>query len=131
MPIRPGGGGIVPGIDAPISAVNAEDRLVLVEYGCSRRVFPVTPTTTSLDIVKSAAICMSEQIDVKSAVLLEYFSTVGVQRPLRRYEYVRNVMNSWDSDKANSLVLVDPGSGTVEPELTMAGVPKEKAEEQS
>jgi hypothetical protein len=74
---------------------------------------------------------MSERIDVKSAVLLEYFSTVGVQRPLRRYEYVRNVMNSWDSDKQNSLLLVDPGSGTVEPELTTAGVPNQRPEEQS
>lgn len=131
VPIRPGGGGIVPGIDAPISAVNAGDRLVLVEFGRSQRVFPVTPTTTSLDIIKSAAICMSGNIDVKSAVLLEYFGTVGVQRPLRRYEYVRNVMNSWDSDKQNSLLLVDPVSGTVEPELTTAGVPKQRPEEQS
>lgn len=131
IPIRPGGGGIVPGIDAPVSAVNAGDRLVLVEFGRSQRMFPVTPTTTSLDIVKSAAICMSERINIKSAVLLEYFSTVGVQRPLRRYEYVRNVMNSWDSDKQNSLMLVDPGQGTVEPELTTAGVPQGKPEEQS
>lgn len=131
LPIRPGGGGIVPGTDAPVSAVNAGDRMALVEFGKSKRVFPVTPTTTSLDIVKSAAICMSEKIDVKSAVLLEYFSTVGVQRPLRRYEYVRNVMNSWDSDKQNNLILVDPGSGHVEPELTMSGVPQQKPEEQS
>lgn len=131
LPIRPGGGGIVPGIDAPVSAVNAGDRLVLVEFGRSKRVFPVTPTTTSLDIVKSASICMSGNINVKSAVLLEYFGTVGVQRPLRRYEYVRNVMNSWDSDKQNSLLLVDPASGTVEPELTTAGVPQGRPEEQS
>uniref|UniRef100_A0A2D3VFZ2 PH domain-containing protein n=1 Tax=Ramularia collo-cygni TaxID=112498 RepID=A0A2D3VFZ2_9PEZI len=131
LPIRPGGGGIVPGIDAPVSAVNAGDRLVLVEFGRSQRVFPVTPTTTSVDIIKSASICMSGNIDVKSAVLLEYFSTVGVQRPLRRYEYVRSVMNSWDSDKQNSLLLVDPASGIVEPELTMAGVPKDRPEEQS
>lgn len=132
LPIRPGGGGIVPGTDAPVSAVNAGDRLVLVEFGRSKRVFPVTPTTTSLDIVKSASICMSGNINVKSAVLLEYFGTVGVQRPLRRYEYVRNVMNSWDSDKQNSLLLVDPASGTVEPELKQdesAAIPVQAAQD--
>ncbi|SMR57178.1 unnamed protein product [Zymoseptoria tritici ST99CH_1E4] len=131
LPIRPGGGGIVPGTDAPVSAVNAGDRLVRVECGKSERVFPVTPTTTPTDIIKSASTCMSERIDVKSAILLEHFGTVGVQRPLRRYEHIRDIMNSWDMDKQNSLLLVDPATGSVEPELTLAGVPNQKPEDQS
>lgn len=129
--IKPGGGGIVPGTDAPVSAINAGDRHVLVECGRSKALFPVTPTTTPIDIIKSAATCMSERIEVKSAVLLEYFGTVGVQRPLRRYEHVRDVMNSWDHDKQNSLLLVDPGTGSLESELTLTGVPKAEPEEQS
>ena len=124
--IRPGGGGVVPGIDAPVSAVNAGDRRVLVECGKSRTVFPITPTTTPVDIIKSAALCMPEPINVKSAVLLESFGAVGIQRPLRRYELVRSVMNSWESDTQYSLVLVDPGTGTSEAELSIAGVPHEK-----
>ncbi|KAK4501719.1 hypothetical protein PRZ48_007528 [Zasmidium cellare] len=129
--IKPGGGGVVPGTDAPVSAINAGDRHVLVECGKSRALFPVTPTTTPVDIIKSAATCLSERIDIKSAVLLENFSTVGVQRPLRRYEHIRDVMNSWDHDKQNSLLLVDPGTGSLEAELTLAGVPKTEPEEQS
>ena len=128
--IRPGGGGLVPGIDAPISAVNAGDRRVLVECGKSRQWFPVTQTTTPVEIIKSASLCMSERIDVNSAVLLESFGTVGVQRPLRQYESIRNVMNSWDSDSQNTLILVDPGTGTAEVELSMSGVPKEKPGDQ-
>lgn len=124
--IRPGGGGIVPRIDAPVSAVNTGDRRVLVECGKSRTVFPVTQTTTTVDIIKSAVLCISERIDVKSAVLLESFCTVGIQRPLRRYESIRNVMNSWDSDSQNSLVLIDPGTGTSEADLGITGVPTEK-----
>jgi hypothetical protein len=123
-----GGGGIVPGTDAPVSAVNAGDRRVMVECGRSRNLFPVTPTTTPVDLIKSAATVMSEKIDVKSAVLLEYFSTVGVQRPLRRYEHVRDVMNSWDFDHQNVLILIDPGVGSSEVELSLAGVPKTKPE---
>jgi len=124
--IKPGGGGVVPGTDAPVSAVNAGDRRVLVECGTSKTVFPVTPSTTPVDIMKSAATCMSERVDVRSAVLLESFGTVGLQRPLRRYEHIRNVMNSWDTDRQNSLLLVDPGTGSSEAELNIAGVPYEK-----
>lgn len=119
------------GMDAPVSAINAGDRHVLVECRKSKALFPVTPTTTPVDLIKSAATCMPERIDVKSAILLEYFGTVGVQRPLRRYEHVRDVMNSWDNDRQNSLILVDPGTGSVEPELTLAGVPKYEPEEDS
>lgn len=120
-----------PGVDAPISAINAGDRYVLIECGKTKNMFPVTPSTTPVDLIKSAATCMSERIDVKSALLLEYFSTVGVQRPLRRYEHIRDVMNSWDNDKQNSLLLVDPGTGTIEAELTVTGVPRTEPEEQS
>jgi hypothetical protein len=131
MTIRPGGGGIVPGIDAPKSAVNSGDRSVLVECGKSQRLFSVTPETTSVDIIKAAVTVMAERISAKSALLLEDYSSVGVRRPLRRYEHIREVMNSWDNDTQNSLLLVDPGTGSIEPELTITGVPKERPEGES
>ncbi|KAK1812367.1 hypothetical protein LTR12_013276 [Friedmanniomyces endolithicus] len=112
--------------DIPVSAVNAGDRRVLVECGKSKTIFPVTGGTTSLDIIKSASNCMSERINTNSAVLLEHFGSVGLQRPLRRYEHIWTIMNSWDSDRQNSLLLVDPGTGTSEIELSVAGVPREK-----
>jgi hypothetical protein len=124
-----GGGGVMPGSDAPVSAVNAGDRKVLVECGRSKMMFPVTTTTTCVDLIKSASTTMSEKIDVKSAVILEHFGTVGIQRPLRRYESVRNVMNSWDHDRQNNLILVDPGTGRSESELSTAGVPKQRPAE--
>ena len=117
---------IVRGTDAPVSAVNAGDRHVLVEFGRTKTVFPVTPSTTPIDLISNAAASMSEHINVKSAVLLESFRTVGVQRPLRQYEHVRDVMNSWDNDRQNSLLLVDPGTGSSEVELSLTGVPEEK-----
>lgn len=126
-----GGGGVMPGNDAPVSAVNTGDRKILVECGKSRMLFPVNPTTTCVDLIRSASTTMSERINVKSAVLLEHFGTVGVQRPLRRYEYVRNVMNSWDTDRQNSLLLVDPGTGSSESELSMEGAPKRRPDEAS
>nr|OQO26604.1 hypothetical protein B0A51_08285 [Rachicladosporium sp. CCFEE 5018] len=127
--ILAGGGGIVPGTDAPVSAVNTGDRRVLVECGRSKMLFPVTPTTTPVELIKSASIAMSESINVRSAVILESFSTVGIQRPLRRYEHIRDVMNSWDSDKQNSLLLIDPRTGTSEAELSLTEVPKHRPTE--
>ncbi|KAF7191811.1 hypothetical protein HII31_06856 [Pseudocercospora fuligena] len=129
--IRPGGGGIVPLYDAPVSAVNSGGRQVMVECGTSNRLFAVGQDTTCTDILKSAATVMSERIDVRSALVLEYFRTVGIQRPLRRYEKIRIVMNSWDSDRQNSLIIIDPGTGSVEPELTLAGVPRMPPSERS
>ncbi|KAI7027258.1 hypothetical protein KC355_g400 [Hortaea werneckii] len=128
--IKAGGGGVVPATDIPESAVNASDRHVTVRFDGHERSFPVTPLTTPVGIIKSAATVFSSPMNVKSVVLLEYFRTVGVQRPLRRYERIRDVLNSWDNDRENSLLLVDPGTGTSEVELSLAGVPSAKPEEQ-
>ena len=121
--IEPGGGGVVPGIDAPRTAINAGERRVLVECSHSSIQLPVTPETTPSDLVWSAANCLSEPINPKASVLLESFSKVGVQRRLRMYEHVRDVMNSWDSDTQNTLLLVESASGGVDPDLTSATVP--------
>jgi hypothetical protein len=64
---------------------------------------PVTPETTAQDLLKSAALCMTESIDIRSDVLVESFRKVGLRRPLRLYEHVRDVMNSWDNDSQNDL----------------------------
>ncbi|OCK81011.1 hypothetical protein K432DRAFT_296510 [Lepidopterella palustris CBS 459.81] len=124
--IIPGGGGAVPGIDAPKSAVNAGDRRVRVECNKSFILLPVTPTTTPLDLIRSASTCLSEPINAKASVLLESFSKVGLQRPLRHYEHVRDVMNSWDDDKQFSLVLVDSASGGIDEELSSSQVPSSR-----
>ncbi|KAF2827034.1 hypothetical protein CC86DRAFT_370109 [Ophiobolus disseminans] len=105
--IRPGGGGAVLGIDAPTSAVNAGDRRVTVVCGKKRILLPVTPTTTPLDLIKTAATILTEPIDVRTAVMQELFVKVSIVRPLRNYEYVRDVMNSWDADNQNELTIID------------------------
>ncbi|KAF1848052.1 uncharacterized protein K460DRAFT_280709 [Cucurbitaria berberidis CBS 394.84] len=105
--IRPGGGGAVLGIDAPTSAVNAGDRRVTVTCNRKRIQLPVTPTTTPLDLIKSAATILSESIDIRTAAVSELVTKVSVTRPLRNYEYVRDVMNSWDYDGQNELTIID------------------------
>jgi hypothetical protein len=106
--IEPNGKGIVPGIDAPLSAVNAAgERRVSVRYNSTSFDLPVTPTTRAKDLIYSTVACLSERIDPKTAIVLETFSSLGLERPLRRYEHIRDVLNSWATDDANSLVICE------------------------
>ncbi|KAF2448487.1 hypothetical protein P171DRAFT_428552 [Karstenula rhodostoma CBS 690.94] len=127
--IRPGGGGAVLGIDAPISAVNAGDRRVSIL--CNKKTFllPVTPETTAQDLLRSASIVMTERIDTHADILVENFTKSSVKRPLRMYEHVRDVMNSWDNDTQNDLEIVNAAyAGHDRATLLSSQVPDDKPE---
>lgn len=66
---------------------------------------------------------------MKSSILLESFSKVGLERPLRKYEHVRDVMNSWDDDKQNSLVIVPSPDRGADDDLTATSVSQEEPAE--
>lgn len=104
-----GGGGIVPGIDAPISAINAGERHVRVQYSDSFVKLTITPSTLVSDLLSSAGEHFPE-IDPKKFILIESFQQLSLERPLRRYEHVRDVMNSWGRDSDNSLIIIPPSS---------------------
>ena len=113
-----------PAFDAPMSAVNAGERRVKVKYDQSVTWLPVTPSTTPLDIMRSAAAHLAEPIDMDSTVLLESFKQLGLERPLRRYEHVRDVLNSWDSDTQNALIIEPSPTGGGEDLLDLHSVSK-------
>lgn len=106
-PITIGAGGnvAVPQFDAPISAVNAGERRVIVKSKDFIISLPVTPSTTPVDIIRSIANQNPGSVDVSASVLVESFKQVGLERPLRRYEHIRDILNSWDTDTQNTLVL--------------------------
>ncbi|CAD6593191.1 MAG: hypothetical protein ASARMPRED_007149 [Alectoria sarmentosa] len=108
-----------PAFDAPLSAVNAGERRVKVKYDQNLMSLPVTPATTPLDLVRSAADQLAESIDLKSTVLFESFKQFGLERPLRRYEHVRDVLNSWDNDTHNTLVIKSSPTGGRDDDLDL------------
>ncbi|KIX97514.1 uncharacterized protein Z520_06966 [Fonsecaea multimorphosa CBS 102226] len=114
-----------PNFDAPVSAVNAGERRVSVKCKEAFVTLPVTPSTTSKDILSSASVCMSERIDPSTAVLLESFAQLGLERPLRRYERIRDVMNSWDNDTQNHLFIMAEGECAA-PGLQVADAPNQQ-----
>ncbi|KAF3045891.1 hypothetical protein E8E12_004930 [Didymella heteroderae] len=127
--ILTGGGGAVLGIDAPTSAVNGGERRVTVVFNKRRIQLPITPTTTPLDLFKSADIILPDPVPVRTAVALEWFKKVDIKRPLRNYEYVRDVMNSWDYDDQNELIIIDSAiDGIDQDELLSYGVPEKRPE---
>ncbi|KAH6686356.1 hypothetical protein F5X68DRAFT_15418 [Plectosphaerella plurivora] len=106
--IQAGGGGIVPQLDAPTSASNAGERRVTIRCQQSSISLPITPDTSPVDILYSAANLMTHPIDPQTSILLESYYTFGLERRLRRYERIRDVMNSWDRDSQFALqILLD------------------------
>ena len=94
-----------PAFDAPMSAVNAGERRVKVVCEQNLISLPVTPFTTPLDIIRSTTDQLAGFIDSSRTVLFESFKQLGLERPLRKYEHVRDVLNSWDTDTQNTLVI--------------------------
>ena len=113
-----------PGFDAPRSAVNAGDRHVYVTCNKSTIAFPVTPSTTALDLIKAATAAMPlEKLDATSAVLWEDYRPYLLERPLRRYETIREVMNSWDDDEQNKFLLTPSQTGKLDDSLDVQCAP--------
>ncbi|KAJ5586688.1 uncharacterized protein N7459_002453 [Penicillium hispanicum] len=127
--IAMGGGGIVPGTDAPISAVNAGERHVVVQYSDAAVKLPVTPTTLAQDILSAAYQQVSPCIDPAKFIVIESFHQIGLERPLRRYERVRDVLNSWTHDLDNRLIIIPPSSMEALAQVDAQEVPSEKPTE--
>lgn len=121
-----GGEMATPSFDAPISAVNAGERRVIVQSKDALISLPVTPTTTPLDIIRASAVNNSYTVNVKTSVLLESFKKVGLERPLRKYEHIRDVLNSWDNDAQNTLTIVPSPTGGNDDDLEAKNVSKEQ-----
>ena len=109
-----------PAFDAPVSAVNAGERRVKVKLKQSLILIPVTPSTTPSAIIRSAADQLAESIDLNSVVLFESFKLLGLERPLRSYEHIRDVLNSWNHDTHNTLIIKPSPSGSRDERLDIS-----------
>ncbi|KAL8922425.1 MAG: hypothetical protein Q9208_005147 [Pyrenodesmia sp. 3 TL-2023] len=117
--------------DAPKSAVNAGERTVRVKYGEFQVPVTIVPSTTPADVIRSVSEKILAPIDEGSSVMLESFKQLGLERPLRRYEHIRDVLNSWDSDAQNTLIVEPSTTGGYDDELNMKNVPRKQPEDSS
>lgn len=126
-PLKPSeGGGVTAHVDAPISAVNAGERRVLVQYRNSSTFLPVTPSTKVQDILHLAQSILSSEVDAQKFIVIESFTQLALERPLRKYEYLRDIMNSWGHDEQNVLVIVPAASVDALHQLEVQSAPTEQ-----
>ncbi|KID87582.1 hypothetical protein MGU_05231 [Metarhizium guizhouense ARSEF 977] len=121
--IAPGGKGVVPQTDAPVSASNGGERRITVRCFSSTLSLLVTADTSPVDILGATADQTRHDIDPAKCVTIECYSALGLERRLRRYERVRDVMNSWDKDKQHSLLVIKSESPDRDKDLDLQAAP--------
>jgi hypothetical protein len=85
---------------------------------------PITPESTPVNILYSSANLMTHRINPATSIVIESFLPLGLERRLRRYERVRDVMNSWDRDSQNSLLVLPCDLPENDKDLDIDSVPR-------
>lgn len=92
---------------------------------------PISPATTSLDLILAAADVLSESVQPSTSILLESFTQLGLERRIRNYEHIRDIMNSWAHDSHNSLYLVPSTTRGDDEDLDVTNVADEQPSDTS
>ncbi|KAK4127630.1 hypothetical protein N657DRAFT_220623 [Parathielavia appendiculata] len=90
----------------------------------------VTKQTSTTDLLRSCSESLTKlgrPIDPDSCVVVEPCLRPGLERRLREYELVWDVVSAWDHDSSNSLIVL-PDASDPDGELSLAGVPKTQEE---
>ncbi|KAK3403304.1 hypothetical protein B0T20DRAFT_486273 [Sordaria brevicollis] len=101
-----GGRGVVPVQDeVPKGAINGADRRVTVRCKGVTVDLKVEVDTTTVDILLAYADKTGIPVNVNTSMVIEAYTPLGLERRLRRYERIRDVINSWDQDMQNVLII--------------------------
>ena len=114
------------GFDAPKSAVNAGARTVTVKHVKTSVTLQVTPDSSPKDLLESAQKELGIRMMADQMTLVESFEQLGLERPLRWYERVRDMLNSWDTDQQNRLLLEPHSASANGADLDVRDAPKEQ-----
>lgn len=94
---------------------------------CKQHTFalPITPETTPEDIIDATIKQMTfhTELSARSCVVLESYGSLGIERRIRRYEKIRETMNSWDRDSHNHLVVAMSDTPGGDRDLELSAVP--------
>lgn len=112
--------------DAPVSAINGGQRSVTVKCGRLNLSIPVTPSTTARDVIAEIAARTTLPGDAKMCIVSESFHSLGLERALRQYEHVRDVMNSWAADDENHLIITTSNRTDIASQMHLSSVPSSR-----
>ncbi|KUI71724.1 hypothetical protein VM1G_07344 [Cytospora mali] len=107
---------------SPMSLNQAPERNVIVRYrGLSVNLTFVADTST-VDILFQASDSVTHPINTAASVVYECYAQLGLERRLRRYERIRDVLNSWDRDTQNTLLILPSISADSDSDLDISSV---------
>lgn len=81
--------------------------------------------TTTVDILLAYADKTGLPVHVNTSMVIEAYTPLGLERRLRRYERIRDVLNTWDQDMQNVLIIQTENDRSDE-NLDLASVPREQ-----
>ena len=90
---------------------------------------PVLPATTAADIVTAGSGYVPQPIAADNTFVLETYWSLGLERRLRKYEHVRDVLNSWDRDAQNGFVILPTRGPGQEDDLEVRSAPRARPAE--
>ncbi|KAK0626627.1 hypothetical protein B0T14DRAFT_562516 [Immersiella caudata] len=91
--------------DAPRGAINGGERRVAVRCRGTVMDLVVGVETSAVDILVASLDQLGQPFNLKTSTLTESYAQLGLERRIRRYERVRDILNSWNQDTQNTLVV--------------------------
>lgn len=88
---------------------------------------PVKADTSTVDILRQASEMMTNPINISASIVLESWAPHGLERRLRRYERIHDVLNSWNHDAQSSLLILHSLGPTSDKDLDISSVPATEA----
>lgn len=84
---------------------------------------PVKIDTSTVDILRRASEMMTSPINISASIVLESWAPHGLERRLRRYERIHDVLDSWNHDAQSSLLILHSLGPTSDKDLDISSVP--------
>lgn len=69
------------------------------------------PDTEASTLAAAVSKLLPEKTIYNASILLESFKGLGLERPVRKYERIRDIMSGWEDDTRNTLILISSLSG--------------------
>lgn len=83
----------------------------------------VVAESSPVDILFQASESITQHINTASSLVYECYTPLGLERRLRRYERICDVLDSWDHDAQNLLLIIPSGSSDDDKDLDISSVP--------
>lgn len=108
---------------SPMSAHHFQERRVAVRCRGVTVNLTAVAESSPVDILFQASESITQHINTASSLVYECYTQLGLERRLRRYERICDVLDSWDHDAQNLLLVIPSGHSDGDKDLDISSVP--------